>query len=85
MSRTFRIIDEFDMPDGGMLDLKLRYDITFLNIARSLRLAVVQQQYNLGNLTEEEAREILSSPLTPGDDATIVDDSDQLLVQKKST
>jgi hypothetical protein len=46
--------------------------------ARALRLAVVQQQYNVGNLTLDEAREILSGPLTPGDESTIYDDSDQL-------
>lgn len=58
----------------------IRYDTAFRDVARSLRLAVVQQQYNLGNLTKEEARELLSGPLTPGDDTTIVDDSDQLVV-----
>lgn len=58
----------------------IRYDTTFRDVARSLRLAVVQQQYNLGGLTKEEAREILSGPLTPGDDMTIVDDSEQLVV-----
>lgn len=46
--------------------------------ARALRLAVVQQQYNAGNLTLDEAKEILSGPLTPDDESTIYDDSDQL-------
>jgi hypothetical protein len=65
----------FLCPECGV-----RYDMAFRDIARLLRLAVVQQQYNLGNLTEEEARELLSGPLTPGDDTTIVDDSDQLVI-----
>jgi len=46
-------------------------------LARQLRLAVVQQQYDVGNLTEEEARGILAGPLSPGDDTSIVDDSGQ--------
>lgn len=51
-----------------------------LDLARSLRVAVVQQQYGLGNLTEEQARVVLSGPLVPEDDTTIVDDSDELVV-----
>ena len=50
------------------------------DVARRLRIAVVQQQYDHGNLTEQEAKEVLSGPLTPGDDTTIVDDSDQLVI-----
>lgn len=48
--------------------------------ARGLRLAVIQDQYNQGNLTEAEAKELLAGPLTPGDESTIIDDSDQLQV-----
>lgn len=65
----------FLCPECGV-----RYDTASREVARSLRLAVVQQQYNLGNLTKEEAHELLSGPLTPGDDTTIVDDSDQLVI-----
>lgn len=44
-------------------------------IARGIRLAVVREQYNAGNLTEDEASELLRGPLMPGDEATIFDDS----------
>lgn len=47
-------------------------------MARGLRLVVIQQQLDAGNLTVEEAREILSGPLTLGDPTTIVDDSEFL-------
>lgn len=50
--------------------------------ARALRLAVVQQQYNAGNLSLDEAKEILSGPLTPGDESTTYDDSGQLRLDK---
>lgn len=56
-------------------DIQKRKEIWF---ARGLRLAVVQNQYDDENLTEEEARDLLCSPLTPGDDSTFYDDSDQL-------
>jgi hypothetical protein len=52
-------------------------DIGFAN-ARGLRLGIIRQQYQAGNLTESEALELLSGPLTPGDDSTIVDDSAML-------
>lgn len=45
------------------------------SMARSLRLAVVSQQYDAGNLTIDEAEELLSGPLDPDDETTIVDDS----------
>lgn len=44
-------------------------------MARGLRLAIIRQQYAMGNLTKAEAIEILSGPLTPGDNTTIIDDS----------
>lgn len=47
-------------------------------IARAMRLSVVQSQYDAGNLSEDEARELLSGPLSPGDESTIIDDSSQL-------
>ncbi len=43
--------------------------------ARRLRIAVIRSQFRIGNLTREEALELLRGPLTPGDDSTIVDDS----------
>ena len=51
-----------------------------VSLARSVRLAVIQNQYAQGNLTETEAREILSGPLDPDDPTTIYDDSDCLVV-----
>lgn len=50
-------------------------------LARSMRLAVVQNQFDQGNLTEAEARELLSGPLIPGDETTIFNDADQLIVK----
>jgi hypothetical protein len=47
-------------------------------IARQLRLAVVTNVYRQGLLTDIEAREILSGPLSPDDESTIYDDSDLL-------
>ena len=44
-------------------------------MARGIRLAITKQQYNIGNLTREEAIDILSGPLTPGDESTTRDDS----------
>lgn len=35
-------------------------------LARNLRLAVVQNQYDAGNLTEAEALELLAGPHRPG-------------------
>ena len=46
-----------------------------VQLARDLRLAVTQNVFDQGLITEDEAREILSGPLTPGDDTTIYDDS----------
>ena len=54
-----------------------------LHGGRLLRLAVVQSQFNDGNLTEEEARELLCGNLTPTDDSTFLDDSDQLETNMK--
>lgn len=48
------------------------------DMSRALWTAVIQVQYNEGNLTEAEARKLLSGPLSPGDDSTIVDDSGRL-------
>jgi hypothetical protein len=42
--------------------------------ARFFRLGVIRQQFNAGNLTKDEALELLAGPLTPGNELTIVDD-----------
>ena len=52
-----------------------------IELARALRLLVVQQQYNLGNLTALQAIELLSGELTPGDPTTIYNDIDQLQIK----
>lgn len=57
-------------------DFWLKDDLT--SIARSLRLAVIQNQYRAGNISEVQARKLLSGPLTPGDNTTVFDDSDWL-------
>lgn len=51
-----------------------------IKLARQLRLAVIQNVYDQGLLSKEQAVELLSGPLTPGDDSTIYDDSDLLSV-----
>ena len=48
------------------------------SMGRSLRFATVQNVYDGGHITEAQAREILSGPLKPGDDLTVVDDSEWL-------
>ena len=48
------------------------------SMARSMRLAVVQNQRDIGNLTNAEARELLAGPLTPKDESTRYDDSEWL-------
>jgi len=50
-------------------------------LARGLRLVVVQNQYDLGNLTLAEARKLLSGELTPGNPQTIYNDADQLKIK----
>jgi len=49
-----------------------------VSMARSLRLAVIQNQYSVGNLTRDEALDLLSGPLSPDDASTIYDDSEWL-------
>ncbi len=44
-------------------------------MARFLRLAVVQQQYKAGNLTEQEAKDLLKGRLNPDVEESAVDDS----------
>jgi hypothetical protein len=50
------------------------------SMARAIRIAVVQQQYDAGRLSEAQAREILSGSLTPGGD-NVFDDSGELRVK----
>lgn len=52
-----------------LIEAKLR------TVARCLRLGIVRQQYEAGNLTEAEALELLRGALTPGDETTVEDDS----------
>lgn len=52
---------------------------------RSLRLATVQNVYDSGYITEAEAREILSGPLVPGNNSTVVDDSEWLRIATRKT
>jgi len=47
-------------------------------MARSLRLAVIQNQFIAGNLTEQQARELLRGPLVPDNPLTVYDDSNCL-------
>ena len=51
-----------------------------VSLARSLRLAVVQDLYAQGRLTESDSKEILSGPLDPDDQTTFYDDSDCLVI-----
>jgi hypothetical protein len=44
-------------------------------MARLLRLAMVKQQLQQGNITREQAVKVLSGPLSPGKDETVIDDS----------
>lgn len=65
--------------DGGHMskdDFWMKKDHT--SMTRSLRLAVIQNQVYAGNITRDQARELLAAPLTPGDDTTFFDDSDCL-------
>ena len=43
--------------------------------ARSLRLAVVQQLFDNYELDEEQARQVLNLPLSPGDLSTVYEDA----------
>ncbi len=53
-----------------------------IQLARALRLGVISQQHRVGNITEAQARELLRGPLTPGDNSTIIDDSNQLITDE---
>lgn len=47
----------------------------YLADARRMRLAMVSAAWLAGEITEEQARELLRGPLRPGDPTTVVDDS----------
>lgn len=47
-------------------------------LARFLRLQAIRGIYKDGTISREDAIEVLSGPLTPGDESTIVDDSKML-------
>ena len=49
-----------------------------VSLARSLRLAIVKNVQKQGMIDEDEAKEILSGPLSPNDSETIFDDSEWL-------
>jgi hypothetical protein len=53
-------------------------DIT--SMARSLRLAVVQNVFDQSLITKEQAKKILSGSLKKGDSSTVYDDSECLRV-----
>jgi len=54
-----------------------------ISMARSLRLAVIQNQYDQNNITEEQAIELLQGSLKPDDLNTVYDDSDCLEIKEK--
>lgn len=49
-----------------------------VSLARSLRLAVIQNVFGQGLLTEADARDLLKGPLEPNNPLTFYDDSDCL-------
>lgn len=51
------------------------------SMARSIRLATIQNVFDQGLLTEKEARDLLSGPLNPEDESSVYDDSDCLEVR----
>lgn len=44
-------------------------------VARQMRLAFIKQTFNNGWISESQAKELLASPLSPGNKDTFVDDS----------
>jgi len=46
-----------------------------VSLARGLRLATIQSLFDGDHLSEDEAREVLAGPLSPGDESTVYDDS----------
>jgi len=72
----------------GMMRAAIHDKIIYLEWAieitrgRLLRLAVTQNQYDAENLTEEEARDILSGRLNHADPGTQFDDSNLLITKE---
>lgn len=62
------------------MDKSLKQEAETLT-ARALRMAVIQAQYDEGNISEADARELLRGCLTPGDESTRYDDSGDLKVK----
>lgn len=61
----------------------MKYKNSDILLVRGLRLAVIQSQLNLGNLTVLEAKELFLLPLSPGDNTTIFDDYNQLTIPEE--
>ena len=86
-------MDEYDVyenfeKDGRCTDFmdagrKFVSDSEAMRWGRLLRVGVIQGLFNDGELTEVEARELLKGNLTPDDDSTFIDDSDQLVTDMK--
>lgn len=74
-----RTIDKIvDKMDSDMVDKTVL--ATIIKIARSRRLVAVQTLYDNGDITLDEALEILGGRLNPNDDSTTYDDSALLRV-----
>lgn len=59
-------------------------DDYYIYLARCLRLAVIQSQYRDGNLTEAQARKLLSGRLKLDDPSSVFDDSGRLMIKSLS-
>lgn len=63
--------------DGSVTEVAHPFDALKITImARAARFMTVRSLVDSGVFTKEDAKEILSGPLTPGDDSTIYDDSE---------
>ena len=47
-----------------------------VSVARSLRLATVRNVFEQGMISREDAKDVLSGPLSPDNPATVYDDSE---------
>ena len=87
MTDKHNTYEDFE-TDGQYTDFmsagkKLVSDSEAQRWGRLLRVGVIQGLFNDGELTEVEARELLKGNLTPDDDSTFIDDSDQLVTDMK--
>jgi hypothetical protein len=74
---------QFDETISVVRKLAEGEDATKLRkLARLARAAIVRQLYEAGSLSEEQAVEVLTGPLTPGDETTIEDDRHLLKIGK---